>query len=274
MLKAIIDASTFEALPADVKKEYTKADDGKYALQVEGMKPEAEWREAREKLADFRDNNRNLFNENNDLKRKVEEFTTKFKDLDPDKAREALEEVEKLTKKTGGKKADELDAVIRAAVDAAVKPLNDKLTASEQRAQESQQRAEQAAFREQVGAVATQKGVKQARLRHLLIDAAEEFEYKDGKVVAKAGKRDPNDAMKDLTPEAWLDHLSTKDPDLFERSSGGGAERGTFPSGNGNMNANARTIKVPRGQPLNYRELGVTEDQVIKGEVVIERVSQ
>jgi hypothetical protein len=272
-LKATIDKSTFESLSADLKKEYVE-NGGKFVLQVEGMKPESEWREAREKLAEFRDNNRELFSENATLKTKVTDYETRYKDLDPDKAREALDEVSKIEKRTGGKKAEELDAFVKQAIDTALKPVTEKLTAAEKRAEESQREAEQAAFREQIGSVANAKGVKSARLRHVLLDAAEPFEYRNGKVVAKAGRRDPSDPGKDLTPEAWFDDLMKNDPDLFERSGGGGAEppRSGFP-GLAPRNGNARVVKVAHGQPISYRELGVTEDQVIKGEVIIERTS-
>jgi len=273
MLKATIDTTTYEGLPADLKKEYKQGEAGRYVLDVEGMKPESEWRDAKEKLADFRDNNRTLFNENEALKRKVEDFSTKFGDLDPVKAREALEEVDKIGKRTGGKKAEELDSFVKSAIDAALAPVTAQLKAAEKAQQEAQQRAEASAFRETIGSVAKSKGVKDARLRHVLLDANDPFEYRDGKVVAKQGRRDPKDPDRELTPEAWFDELMTKDPDLFERSGGGGAEHqgSGFPAFNSN-NGRARVIKIPSGGPVNYRELGVTEDQVIKGEVVIERM--
>ena len=58
-LKTIIDADAFDQLPETLKEFYNKDEQDKYVLQTD----------SKEKINEFRDNNRNLYKENEDLKK-------------------------------------------------------------------------------------------------------------------------------------------------------------------------------------------------------------
>ena len=70
-LKSIIDANGFEELPEDLKKFYVKKEDG-YILETDTT----------DKLNEFRDNNRTLFRENEDFKKKTSELESKLEQLE------------------------------------------------------------------------------------------------------------------------------------------------------------------------------------------------
>jgi hypothetical protein len=215
-----------DALPESLKSEYTERD-GKWFLNVDGMVTKTEHDELKVKLGEFRDNNKTLFEENKDLKA-IKDKVKGINDLDAYIAEHAtLKTQVDDFKKKGITGTSDLDAAIAAAV----KPIKDSLAAAETARLDAEKRVNESRFRELITADATKAGVKPQSIRHVLREAEEKFEYKNGAVVPKAGVKHPTEPLKDYTPTDWLGDLAKSDEYLFGDSTGGGATggRGTPP---------------------------------------------
>ncbi|KWT70760.1 Phage protein [Hyphomicrobium sulfonivorans] len=97
MLKAIID--TVDGLPDAVKEHYKQGDDGKFVLTVEAVNGFS--------LEDVT-GLKNALGKERSTREALEKATAKFKDLDPDKAREALAKMAELSEIDPQKEADKL----------------------------------------------------------------------------------------------------------------------------------------------------------------------
>lgn len=259
-LKALLTLKAeLDALAEPVRALYIERD-GKYALDVEGMVPAAEVTDVKTKLGEFRDNNKTLFEENKTLKARVEKIKD-ITDIDAYVAEHATLKttVDELKKKGVGGTSD-LDA----AINAALKPVVDKLNASELRATEAQKRADGSRFRELVTADATKAGVRATGLRHVLREAEEKFELVDGALKPKSGVRNTNDPLKDLTPTDWLQELSKSDEYLFGETVGGGANGSHGAGGGGRPDAKQLINPSPE-------EMGKHMDDIASGKVVVIR---
>lgn len=251
----------YDALAEPVRKEYVEKDNV-FVLDVEGGAiPADEHRTLQTKFAEFRDNNKKLFDENKDLKTKVAALD-KYEGIDPDKYREMETEIGDLKKKGVGK-AEDLPQIVAAAVERATKPFKDQLEAEQKARAEAQRAADQGRFRELISADATTAGVEADRMRHVLREASELFDYKDGQVVAKDGVRHPTDPLQDYTPKAWLQNLAKSDAYLFGPSNGGGA-----PGANGN-GGNKPVGKVLRNP--SPEEMGAHMDDIASGKITVIR---
>jgi hypothetical protein len=247
-----------DALAEPVRALYMERD-GKWVLDVEGMSPTSEVTELKTKIAEFRDNNKLLFEENKELK-PLKEKLKGVTDIDGFIAEHATlkAKVEEFKKKGVGDTND-LDSAIANAL----KPITEKLAASENARIESEKRADAAKFRELVTSEATKSGVKPQSVRHVLREAEEKFELKDGALKPKSGVRHPSDPLKELTPADWLLDLSKSDDYLFGETSGGGA---AGIKGNTNGRPDAKELINPSPE-----EMGVHMDDIIAGKVVVRR---
>jgi hypothetical protein len=257
-LKATLTKAELDALPEAVRGLYHEKD-GKWWLDVEGGLgvPSSEVQDLKSKLAEFRDNNVALLKKVTDL----EPLAKKYEGIDPDEARRLKEEHDKLQKK-GVTKADDIEALVKAAVETATKPIAEKLASEEQARKAAQQAADQARFRELVSSEAQKKGVRPSSVRHVIREAEQTFDLKDGALAPKAGVKHPSDPLKELTPDVWLEGLAKSDDYLFEPSVGGGAD-----------NQNGRHHRPGAKQLVNptAEEMGRNVDAIAKGEIVVVR---
>lgn len=244
-----------DALDLSLRTLYVERD-GKFVLDVEGMVPSTEIHDLKLRVAEFRDNNINLTRERDTLKAAA----AKFEGIDPDEAKTIKVEYEKLKGK-GVKGADDLQNAINAAVAAATKPINDKLAEESSAREKAQRAADDARFRELFTADASKSGVKSSSLRHVLREAGDKFELKDGVIVPKPGIKHPTDPLKTLSTTDWLQDLAKTDDYLFEPSVGGGAN-GSGGGGGGN----ARKLINPTPE-----EMGRNMDAIAKGDMVVVR---
>lgn len=210
-LPQTVTKEEFEKLPEVVRDHYSE-DKGTFYLKLV----------PKEKLDEFRSNNIALLRERDELKTQAE----RYKDLDPEKAREALAKLTKLDEK---KLIDEgkVDELVTQRTGAMKADLEKKLTAAEK-----------------------ERELAHARLSELLIDnslretalkpdiAARASALTDivlrAKTIWALNKESKPVAMKDgnvlygkdgqpLTMTEWLTTLRADAPHLFEESSGGGA---------------------------------------------------
>lgn len=257
-LKGILGTKAeIDALPEAVRGLYAEKD-GKFFLDIDGgfVSPQ-EVTDLKSKVAEFRDTNVSLLKKVGDLEPQLK----KFEGLDPEEYKRLKKDHEDLVKKSGGKKDDDIEALITRAIDAATKPITEKLAAEEAARKAAEGEASRARFREIVTAEAKKKGVRDNSLRHVIRDAEEKFELISGAIKAKAGVKNAADPLKDYTPADWLEDLSKSDGNLFEDSNGGGAS-----PQDGRPRAGVKTLINPT--PL---EMGQHATAIAKGEMVVVR---
>lgn len=226
-LKQVLSTKTeYDALPEAIRSEYVEKD-GKWHLSVDGMVTKTEHDELKVKLGEFRDNNRTMHGELEEL-RPLKVKLKDVKDVDAFLTEHAtLKTQVDDFKKKGITGTNDLDA----AIINATKPIIDRLDASEKARAKAEEQANESRFRELISADATKAGVKPQSLRHVLREAAEKFEYKNSVIVPKPGVKHPTEPLKDLTPTDWLVELAKTDEYLFGDSTGSGAhhDRGNPP---------------------------------------------
>jgi len=252
-LKAKITKEEHAALIKELQSEYVEKDGG-YVLTVEGFVPATEFNGMKQKVEEFRDRNRALNREVEDLKPKAARADA-FGDLDPDETKTI---VAKIKEKGGKGKENDIDEIVQRAVAAAVKPLSEKLTATEQKAIDAERRAADEAFNSQIGAVARKKGARDGSLGYLVTKARDKFEYKNGAIVAKEGVYSPDDPTKPLDPDEFFTQVARTEAPLFEPSEGAGAQHGRPP-----IPAGARVLRNPSEEQKTANLADIASGKVI-----------
>jgi hypothetical protein len=152
----------------------------------------------------------------------------------------------------------------KAQVDAAVKPLQDRLNEITMRERAAQEQLARTTLENSLRDAASKAGVDERALPDFLNRGLQVFTLKDGQVVAMRGeqpvfsRRQPGEA---LSPEEWAQDLASDAPHLFRPSKGGGA-----PGGVG-----APRKKYISTDPLDF---GSHLDQIAKGEVIVQGAPQ
>ncbi len=269
-LKATVSKAEYDALPEAVRKEYAEKD-GSFALAVDGLVAKTELDAANTKLTEFRDTNRGLMSKIGGLKEAfgvedVDELKTKFKDIDPVKVAEQREQLEKLKGK-GVTKPEELEGLIKSAVDAAVTPLRTELQTEKTARAEAQQSARTSTLRARLSAKALEAGARPNAVDVIVDRAMPVFDLGDNsEPVAKDGHYSADKPAEKIGVDEWLTSQSKGALDFaFETSTGTGARN--MPGGPGG--AGKRTISVPAGQPLQLSE--ADSKAVASGELVVNR---
>jgi len=238
-----------DALAEPLRALYVERE-GKFVLDAEGLVPASDLTDLKQKVGEFRTNNLALTGELEQLR----PLKTKFDGVDPEEYKTLKAEKEKFVGK-GVKGADDLQAVIDAAIAKANKPLVDELNATKAERAQARKEADDAKFRQLVSDDATKAGVKPQSMRHVFRDAEDKFELKDGALVPKPG-------VKHETPKEWLQDLAKSDDYLFAPSTGGGANGG---NGHGGR-AGAKQLVNPSPE-----EMGRHMEAIAKGEMVVVR---
>lgn len=255
-IKAILSsAAELAAQPEAVRGLYEEIN-GRWVLPVEGVVPASELESTRTKLAEFRDNNRKLFAELEDLKPKI----ARFDGIDPDEHRALKAEKDKLVKR-GVKDADDLGVLIQQSIEKATKPLAEKMALIEEDRSKLKRDLDAAKLRDAIAEVGAKKGIKPKALSYVLDKARDLFHVADGKIAARDGVFSQARPTDPLTPDEWMDALVKTDDFLFEPSSGGGAKPG--PGGN---KPGAKQLHNPTPE-----EMGRHMDAIIKGDMVVVR---
>jgi hypothetical protein len=144
-------------------------------------------------------------------------------------------------------------------VEAAVRPLQDRLNEITQREQNAMEQLARTTLENALREAAGKAGVEERAVPDFLARGLALFALKDGQVVAQRGdqpvfsRRKPGES---LSPEEWALDLSTEAPHLFRPNRGGGAPGG----------AGAPRKRFIGSDPL---EFGSNLDAIAKGDVVI-----
>lgn len=218
-MKAVLD--NLDGIDESLRGEYEQRD-GKFYLKIEGAPhgyvDAKELLTANTKVVEFRDKNIALMKENDELR----PLKTKYAGIeDPDAARDALKRVAALGQQ-GIKDADDLAAKIRTEAEALIKPLKDQLAMSAAETAEARRRADESLLHSKISEQFLKSGGKAAATDYIVNLAKENFEVKDGKVVARAGKFSTKNPGDPITPEEWLATDIQKNHDYVFAPSGGG----------------------------------------------------
>lgn len=216
-LKLELDATAFEALPQEVKKEYRLTDDNKYRLDVEGgVVPKA-------KLDEFRNNNIELL-------KKLEPF----KDVDPTILPDALKTYQQFKDK---KLID--DGKINELVETRVVEMRNKYEGDTKKERDARIAAEATLSKVLIDNELTREALAGGALDTAVDDIVSRgrmtFKLQEGKVLPFDGERViyGDDGVTPLSVKQWLTKLSAVAPHLFKKSTGGGADAGDRGGGGG-----------------------------------------
>jgi hypothetical protein len=183
-------------VPASLRGEYAKGDDGKYHLTLEGGHPDTV------KLAEFRNSNRSL-------NAKITELEAKQATLIEPSVLEALKASHAAElAKVKGDKSEELAAQLAAEKAAHAKTQFERIVAFE----------------------LSKAGVYESAVDFMVGKAAEKFVMKDGKLTTELfSEKNPGEP---LTVEEWVNQQTSVVGFAFKPSRGGGAgSTGAGPSG-------------------------------------------
>ena len=258
-LKAVLSAkSEVDALPEAVRGLYVEKD-GKFTLDVDGgLVTGQEALELKTKVREFRDTNIALMAE----AEKLRPLATKFEGVDPDEYK-TLKAEAALLKQKGVTSVNDIQGAIDKAVKAALEPVSAALTLEKTEREKATKLANDAKFRELVTADANKAGVAATAIRHVLREAEQVFELKEGALAPKAGVKHPTEPLKELTPNDWLQQLAKTDEYLFAQNLGSGAPGAPAPGG---PRPGAKRLINPSPE-----EMGKHVDAIAKGEVIVVR---
>lgn len=202
-----------EAPGAEVAQFYKEVD-GKFVLDVEGVVPEAKFKDAENKVTEFR-------NSNITLKQQLEKATqTSLKNVDP----KTIDVEAALEQRTADMKTH----------------FTTQMSTLEESNKQLNAHLERVVLSDSVKEAALKYGVLESALPDVLNRAKDTFTVKDGKAVSKNKLVDKDG--KPLEVSSWIHNLSESAPHLFAQSRGSGAQK----SVKGGQPATAHTSPAER----------------------------
>jgi hypothetical protein len=245
--------SSLSEVPEALRSEYEEKD-GKIQLKLEG--DYAPLVEANRRLVEFRDNNRAL----NTKVTELETNLKKFEGIDPTEHATLKARVAEL-EKGGVKKPDDVAEIVKAAVKAAVTPLESKIAERELSEAAARAEAARANLESKLRDAGMKAGIDERAMSDFVNRGTQVFKLVDGKPAARDGdkpvfsKKSPSEEM---SMDEWADNLRQDAPFLFKPSKGGGAG-----GNNGNYSGPKKTIEA---DPLVF---GQNIEGIAKGEVTV-----
>ncbi len=203
MLKYLVD--DVSSLDEGVQKLYEKTDDGKYALQVEGVVPKA-------RLDEFRDKNIDLMKQ-----------MDKFKNVDPDQYNELLD----LKRKVDESKLVEsgkVDEAVQQRVQTLQAEFDEKMNDLTGKYKGAQSELEKTKLSSELSSRALKAGAYESALDDIQMRARQVYKLVDNEIVPIDSKgqiiygRNGSDPM---PMNEWLKGLAKEAPHLFKGSEGG-----------------------------------------------------
>jgi len=184
MAKLAATVQSLDAVPEPMRELYTQGDSGAYVLQVEGALPGTD---STREIREFRERNIRLDQEARAARESLEKLQKQYEGIDPVVAREALSQARDLADKKLLQQGD-VDGLINQRVEAALKPVTERLTAAEQRALQAEKALEQKVVDAEIIAAARRAGELNPGAEELLITkaCAAGWGAVDGKLVQQA----------------------------------------------------------------------------------------
>lgn len=215
-LKLILD--TLEGLSEDLHDNYEKKEDGKWHLAVPGMVD-------KKQINEFRDNNRQLKTQLDDLTEKMKLFS----DVDLDEVKTLKEQQRKIAEKELIDKG-EIDTIVEQRMKPVLAAKDNEITALKTQYGTAETQLARLMIDNRTAELATQYGVEAGALSDLTARARGQFQIKDGKVVSLDEEGQTVYSGDGMTPlsldKSWIETVKTTAPHLFRPASGTGAESG------------------------------------------------
>lgn len=243
--------TTETEIPEALKPFYAKQGDG-WQIDIEGAPDPA-------KLAEFRNNNITL-------QKKLTDVENRFKDIDPDVARQLLAD-KALIETEKAKIKDGLEPAIRTRIEPMQKEWEGKLTAAEAKAKEAEAKLTAHLVRSAVTAAAMKEGVKAVAIDDIIARAGSSVTVENGELIIRNPKGETRyDAAtgNPFTVEQWMAEQSKAAPHLFEENRGSGSAGGRNEGGNKNTGVNpwdpkalnlTEQAKIFKADPTRARQL-------------------
>lgn len=239
-----------EEVPEAARTFYVQRE-GKFHLDLSGTPsgfvPAAELAAANGKVVEFRDTNIALTKQNAELL----PLKDKYKDIDADEAREALAEKKKLKDK-GIKNVDEIQTVISAAL----KPVQDQLTALTAASAEKDRTIQQQALRTTIQDVFVKAGGMPDVLDYIVEQAKPVFVVEGGTVKAVPTQFSADRPGEPLSVTEWIARQVKEKPWAFKASNGGGAANGGKGAGGGGRQQMPGVVVIKDPTPAQLGEFG------------------
>lgn len=248
---------SLEEVAEPLRGEY-EARAGKFHLKTEGdFAPLAE---SNARLAEFRDNNRSLNSAVTDL-------TTKLKGFDGVDALEYKALKTKITdlEQGGIKDKNDVAEIIKAAVKAAVSPLEVKLLERETSERAAQEALARTGLENKLREVGSKVGIDERALPDYVNRGLQVFRLVDGKPAARDGDKpifSKERPAEELSMDEWAGGLFSDAPFLFKTSGGGGAHQNGRPLP---AQGQRRVIQA------DAREFGLNLEAIAKGDVLVQQ---
>jgi hypothetical protein len=264
---------TLEEVPEALRGEYEEKG-GSFVLKVDGDLPQylepltqarSAAEDAKEKLKTFRENNVKLLKELGaaSFEDAVEKLKI-LKSVDPAEYNRLRDRTQQLERE-GIRSPEDVTRLFlektKQQVEAAVKPLQDRLNEITARERQAQEQLARTTLENALRDAASKAGVDERAVPDFLARGMQVFTLKDGDVVAMRGdqplfsRRKPGES---LSPEEWANDLAVDAPHLFRPSKGGGAPGG----------AGAPKRRYIGADPL---EFGSNLDAIAKGDVIVQQ---
>lgn len=229
-LKAIL--ASLEGVPEAIQALYTEVD-GKFVLDLdaESIKDHPSTAPLANALAREKEDRRKAREEAKALEDKV----ATFKDIDPEKAREAMAQLAELADKEL-LDAGKVDEVVEQRLERAKADFEARVGAKDKLIEDTQ--AQLAALNDRLSEVtiftaikdaAVQRGVRETALDDVVNRSRATWKLgDDGQPVASKANGEPDygTSGEAITITEWVDGLATAAPHLFKESSGGGSQGG------------------------------------------------
>jgi hypothetical protein len=249
-MKLILD--DLSAVPEALRSEYVEKD-GKFRLRIEG---DTERATLEGKLNEFRSNNIAYLKELEELRG----IKTKFEGVDPEAAKAAFAKLSALENK-GVKSADDIDARLKAALEAVVNPLRAELAEVKNERTQAREELSKSALRDAVSKTFLQNGGKAKALDFIVGKAeADGFRADGGAIKAAANKFSADRPGEPLSLDEWIGSQIKENDFAFEPSKGGGAA----PSNGSGVRTGVKQLVNPTMQ-----ELGRFSKEIAEGKIQV-----
>ncbi len=272
-MKGII--TSLEEVPEPLRGEY-ESKDGKFELKLEGpipgQVPATQLAEANGKVVEFRDRNVSLLKdvaklagvgEASDLSPLKAKLDT-FNGFDPEKYKAMETKIAEFEKK-GIKGTEDIQALIKTAVEAGVAPLRAELVSEKQERSEAQKRADASLFGQTIGDKYLAVGGIASAKDFIVAEARKAFRVVGDAVVANADRFSAVKHGEPLEVDEWLTQVTKTFGFAFEQSSGGGAGG----SGGGGGSPLKPGVREIRSDSLTPQQIGQLSKEISEGKVRI-----
>lgn len=258
-LAPIVDS--LDKVPEAVRPFYVQKD-GKYVIALDGAPsgfvPAGDLALANGKVVEFRDTNIALAKEVETLR----PLKSQFEGIDPIAAKDAIAKVAELGKK-GVKGEDDLQKLVSSAVEAALKPVKEQLTASQHATESERKRADDSTLRQTITAGFLKAGGKAKAVDFIVGQAAAAFKVENGAVTAQPNKFSTERPGEPLGVEEWIGSLTKEHDYAFGSSTGSGAAPAN--AGGSTLRPGQQVLRDPTPQ-----QLGEFASAIKKGEYKVE----